>query len=122
MYIGRYACTCMKVTLKDIEEEVRNGALTFRDVHLKTRCGGSCGACIDTIKEIVEDLAQRRFKMEERLKKLKEKLHEVMEEREFVLGQTGLHVPGSTVREYEDEISVLQKEIEELQNNLKPEK
>ena len=119
MYIGRYACTCMKVTRKDIEDEIKSGALTFRDVHLRTRCGGKCGACIDGIKEIVQESAQRRLKMEDRLTALKERLQEVLEERDFVLGQTGLHVPGSTVREYEDEIFRLQKEIDKKESQLK---
>lgn len=109
----------MKVTLKDIEDEIKRGALTFGDVHQRTLCGGKCGACIDGIKEIVHDLVERKLKMEDRLNSLKERLREVMEERDFVLGQTGLHVPGSTVRQYEDEIGVLQKEIDEIESKLK---
>jgi bacterioferritin-associated ferredoxin len=118
VYIGRYACTCMKVKLKDIEEEIRNGALTFKDIHLKTLCGAKCGVCIDTIKEIVQNSVDRKSKLEDRLNKLKEHLQEVLEERMFVLSQTGLHVPGRTVREYEVEINNLKKEIEEIENIL----
>ena len=55
IFVGRYVCTCMKVTLKDIEEEIHNGARTFKDIHLKTLCGAKCGACIDSIKKIVPD-------------------------------------------------------------------
>jgi bacterioferritin-associated ferredoxin len=109
----------MKVTLKDIEEEIRNGALTFKDIHLKTLCGAKCGACIDTIKQIVQEIVDKKTRMEERLLKLKENLEEVLEERTFVLSQTGLYTQGRTVKEYEDEINNLKKEIEEIENILK---
>ena len=59
-YIGRYVCTCMKVTLKDIEDAISAGASDFRAVHIATRCGGKCGACIDTIKLVVEELLNER--------------------------------------------------------------
>ena len=62
MFIGRYVCICMKVTLKDIEEAVDNGAHTFKDVHIKTLCGGKCGVCIDKIKQIVDDMVKEKLK------------------------------------------------------------
>jgi bacterioferritin-associated ferredoxin len=60
MFVGKYVCSCMKVTLKDVEEEIRNGSLTFKDIHLKTHCGAKCGACIDTIKDIVKDSVENQ--------------------------------------------------------------
>lgn len=60
IFVGRYVCTCMKVTLKDLEEEIHNGARTFKDIHLKTHCGAKCGACIDNIKKIVQDTVDQK--------------------------------------------------------------
>lgn len=57
-YTGRYVCTCMKVSLKDIENEILSGARSFREIHQKTKCGGKCGACIDNIKGIVQSVLE----------------------------------------------------------------
>lgn len=49
-----------------------------------------------------------------KLQQLQEELEELEEERALVLGQTGLHLPGSTVKKYEAEIGHLKKQIEEV--------
>lgn len=46
------------------------------------------------------------------LKKLNEDLEEVEEEREFLLGQTGIHLPGATVKKYEAEVNHLKERIQ----------
>lgn len=50
--------------------------------------------------------------------KLRDELEEVEEEKMFVLGQTGYHLPGATVKKYEAEIESLKKRIEACQSAL----
>jgi hypothetical protein len=52
------------------------------------------------------------------INQLKADLVEIETERKFVLGQTGIHLPGKTARNYEDELSVLRKRIAELEDTL----
>ncbi len=54
-----------------------------------------------------------------RLEKLRIELEEVEEERKFVLGQSGLHVPGREVRRYEAEVERLKTKIAEIEDALK---
>ena len=49
---------------------------------------------------------------------LNQDLDEIETERKFVLGQTGVHLPGKTARNYEDEFFVLRKRIKELEDSL----
>ncbi|NYE56754.1 hypothetical protein [Carboxydothermus ferrireducens] len=57
--------------------------------------------------------------LQEELKKLKETLEEVEEEKFFVLGQSGFHVSGGKVKQYEQEISELQAKIKEVERLIK---
>ncbi|MDN5347169.1 MAG: hypothetical protein PWP65_733 [Clostridia bacterium] len=50
---------------------------------------------------------------------LQARLEELEEEREFVLGQTGHHLPGHTRRKYEAEIEALKARIREIEDLLK---
>ncbi len=50
--------------------------------------------------------------LETMLKTLNSDLEEVEEERMFTLGQTGIHLPGATVRKYEAEVKSLKDKIE----------
>lgn len=45
-----------------------------------------------------------KMELEQILTKLEEDLEEVEEERQFVLGQTGLHVSGGAVKKFEAEL------------------
>lgn len=54
-----------------------------------------------------------------RLQTLSEELEELEEEQSFVLKQTGLHLPGHTVKRYESQIKVLKESITELQGEMK---
>ena len=56
--------------------------------------------------------------LERFLSKLHTNLDEVEEERMFVLSQTGLHVPGATVKKYEAEVCTLRERIEETEKAL----
>lgn len=60
--------------------------------------------------------------LEKFLLKLKNDLEEVEEERMFVLSQTGLHVPGVTVKKYEAEVYDLKDRIEEAEKFLQSKK
>jgi len=59
-----------------------------------------------------------KHEIEQQLSRLKRDLEEIEDERKFVLGQTGIHLPGKTVRNYEDEMSVLRKMITRLEESL----
>ena len=52
------------------------------------------------------------------LDKLKLDLEEIEEERIFVLSQTGLHVPGVKVKQYEAEINETKKRIADIEEIL----
>lgn len=52
------------------------------------------------------------------LSELKEELEEIEEEKMFVLGQTGIHLPGATVKKYEAELDDLKARIEEVEKVL----
>ncbi|EHQ90366.1 hypothetical protein [Desulfosporosinus youngiae] len=58
-----------------------------------------------------EDLSRR-------LQTLSEELEELEEERSFVLKQTGLHLPGHTVKRYEVQTQTLKDSISELKAEL----
>ncbi len=57
--------------------------------------------------------------LKEILKRLQDNLSEIEEERIFVLGQTGLHVPGAKVKQYEAEINEIKKHIAKVEDLLK---
>lgn len=67
----------------------------------------------------VEDLAKfDRAALERRLKNLEEELDELEEEKSFVLRQTGLHVGGGKVKQYDAQTKALQESIAELRAEL----
>lgn len=59
-----------------------------------------------------------RAEIEAGIRRLTEQLAEIIEEKNFVLSQTGRHVPGHVVREYEATIKRLEKELAELRQLL----
>lgn len=63
----------------------------------------------------MEDLSILRDQdLSRRSQTLSEELEELEEERSFVLKQTGLHLPGHTVKRYESQIQSLKESITEL--------
>lgn len=56
--------------------------------------------------------------LRKRLQTLLDELEELEEERSFVLKQTGLHLPGHTVKKYEAEIQALKKTIDEVRAEI----
>lgn len=66
---------------------------------------------IDFEKMSIEEL-------EKRLVKLKDSLEDIEEERSIVLSQTGIHLPGVTVKKFEIEIGEITESINELEELL----
>ncbi|MBV7274126.1 hypothetical protein [Clostridium thailandense] len=58
------------------------------------------------------------LELEKKLKKLKDSLEDIEEERSLVLGQTGIHLPGTTVKKFEAEIEETTQRINELEELL----
>ena len=56
--------------------------------------------------------------LEKKLKRFKDSLEDIEEERSLVLGQTGIHLPGATVKKYEIEIEEINQCINELEGLL----
>ena len=56
------------------------------------------------------------------LTKLEKELEEIVEERTFVLGQTGMHIRGRTVQTYEAEVTRLKARISEIEEILQTKK
>ncbi|GEM_PF-2709730 len=65
-----------------------------------------------------DDLPTTVGELEELLSSLESDLEDLEEERSFVLGQTGVHLSMSTVRQYEDEINALKTRIEKVRKAL----
>lgn len=57
--------------------------------------------------------------LQKRLKTLEDELEELEEEKGYVLRQTGLHVSGSAVKQYETQTIALQEAIKALQEEIK---
>lgn len=56
--------------------------------------------------------------LERRLQRFLAELEELEEERGFVLKQTGLHLPGHTVKKYEAEIQGLKESIAQVRTEI----
>ncbi|AET69062.1 hypothetical protein Desor_3581 [Desulfosporosinus orientis DSM 765] len=56
--------------------------------------------------------------LKKRLQRYLDELEELEEERSFVLKQTGLHLPGHTVKKYEAEIQALKESIERVRGEI----
>ena len=48
-------CYCMEITYGNILDAISNGATTPEEVTDATNAGMSCGMCIETIEEILEE-------------------------------------------------------------------
>jgi len=57
-----------------------------------------------------------------RLQELSDELDELKEERNFVLGQTGIHLGGNVVKNYEAEVIALTQSIKEVKMKLEQNK
>ncbi len=48
-------CHCEEVTYDKILKAIHNGATTVEEISDQTNAGISCGYCIETLEEILED-------------------------------------------------------------------
>lgn len=49
-------CNCMKVTVDDVKDAIKNGAKSFEDVQAITKAGTGCGNCTHSVKGLVNSL------------------------------------------------------------------
>lgn len=52
---NRLVCICNMVSEQEIINELKKGALDVADIQYATRAGTSCGKCLMTIDQIVEE-------------------------------------------------------------------
>jgi archaellum component FlaC len=67
-------------------------------------------------KKSLEDLANEELK--ELLEEKKESYKDIEEEMEFVLSQTGIHLPGNTREKYDNRLQRVQKDIDRIKEIL----
>lgn len=56
MFDEEVICTCTGVTVKAIKEAFENGAHTVTDIQAETGAGTICGACLDKIEVLLNEL------------------------------------------------------------------
>lgn len=52
----KVVCGCINVTVKDIKDSIKNGAKSFEEVQEATSVGTGCGNCVESVKELVDQL------------------------------------------------------------------
>jgi bacterioferritin-associated ferredoxin len=60
-----YVCVCKAVTVKEVTSVIDAGAETVEEVTRACEAGGDCGACRQTIEDMIEDrcCAKRRLQV-----------------------------------------------------------
>ena len=58
---ARVVCQCMKVTDKDIEHAVLEGARTYYELQERTKVGTGCGSCMEEVKKLLEHYKAEHF-------------------------------------------------------------
>lgn len=53
---NRVICTCLDVDYDTIKKAIEDGAETVDDIMQATEAGTICGACIDEIEEVLQEL------------------------------------------------------------------
>ncbi|AGF57528.1 NAD(P)H-nitrite reductase large subunit [Clostridium saccharoperbutylacetonicum] len=56
---NQVVCGCLKVTVQDINNAIKNGAKSFEEVQAITKVGTGCGNCVESNKELVKQLLAR---------------------------------------------------------------
>lgn len=52
-----FVCVCKAVSQAEVEKAIDDGASTVEEVTRSCRAGGDCGACHQTIEDLIEDHA-----------------------------------------------------------------
>lgn len=60
MDLNQVVCNCLNVTNGMIKDAVDNGADTLEEAQEITGAGTACGACIDNVKDLVEQFVAER--------------------------------------------------------------
>lgn len=55
---NRIICTCQDVDYDTIKKAIQDGAKTVDDIMEATGAGTVCGACIDEIEEIIQEVEE----------------------------------------------------------------
>ena len=74
------------------------------------------------MNSVNENQGMSADELEALLARLKRDLADTEEEREWVLKQTGMHLPGGTPQKYETEVSRLNDRITEIQDLIRTKK
>lgn len=53
-------CTCMGITANEIKAAYEKGACTVSDIQEVTGAGTVCGACVEEIERILDELMQKK--------------------------------------------------------------
>lgn len=56
MNMDKVVCDCLSVTIGMIKDAIDSGAGTVEEVQDITGAGTVCGACLDDVKRVVEEL------------------------------------------------------------------
>ncbi|MCY7355244.1 MAG: (2Fe-2S)-binding protein [Lysobacter sp.] len=54
-----YVCICNGVTEKDIRQAAVAGCRSLPELTMRTGCGATCGACLDTASEVLREAQQQ---------------------------------------------------------------
>lgn len=56
---NQIVCGCLKVTVQDLANAIKDGAKSFEEVQAITKVGTGCGNCVNSNKELVAQLLAR---------------------------------------------------------------
>ena len=56
MDVNELICPCMDVTVGAVKAAVASGATTVKEIQDKTGAGTICGACLDDIQKVIDQL------------------------------------------------------------------
>ena len=59
-----FVCVCKAVSQSEVEQSIDDGATTVEAVTRACRAGGDCGACHQTIEDLIEDRCLVKSKRE----------------------------------------------------------
>jgi bacterioferritin-associated ferredoxin len=55
-----YVCICNGVTDRDIRQAAEAGCRSVAELTMRTGCGATCGTCLDTAAQLLEECRQAR--------------------------------------------------------------